>query len=126
MFRFVSDEVDRLGCILVDWKVFGSICYFIVLSCGVQVVFILDFVDLFEFDYVVVVGGLFRNDLVVDDEILWFFKIIVIKNVLFIGICIGMFIFVEVGLMCEYEICVSWFYYQIFCECFFDYFVCVD
>ena len=124
--RLASDEADRSGRILADWKVLGSTRHLIASSCGVQVAPTSDFVDPSEFDYIAVVGGLLRNNLAVDDETLRFLKITATKNVPLIGICTGTFILAEAGLMREHETCVSWLHYQTFRERFPDHPVRAD
>ena len=124
--RLASDEADKSGRILADWKVLGSTRHLITSSCGVQVAPTSDFVDPAEFDYVAVVGGLLRNDLAVDDETLGFLKTTAKRNVPLIGICTGTFILAEAGLMREHETCVSWLHYQTFRERFPDHPVRAD
>lgn len=124
--RLASDEADKSGRILADWKVLGSTRHLITSSCGVQVAPTSDFVDPSEFDYVAVVGGLLRNDLAVDDDTLGFLKTTARRNVPLIGICTGTFILAEAGLMREHETCVSWLHYQTFRERFPDHPVRAD
>lgn len=70
------------------------------------------------FDYVVVIGGLLYLGLLVGDVMFVFICVMVEVLVMFVGICIGVFVLMWVGIMNGYCICVSWFYYWDFVECF--------
>ena len=118
--RLASDEADKSGRILADWKVLGSTRHLITSSCGVQVAPTSDFVDPREFDYIVVVGGLLRRDLAVDRETLDFLRKAAATKVPLIGVCTGTFILAEAGLMKDHQTCVSWLHYEAFRERFPD------
>lgn len=124
--RLASDEADKSGRILADWKVLGSTRHLITSSCGVQVAPTSDFVDPSEFDYIAVVGGLLRTDLAVDDDTLAFLRKAAAKKVPLIGVCTGTFILAEAGLMKDHQTCVSWLHYEAFRERFPDHDVRAD
>lgn len=116
--RLASDEFDRSGRVLADWDVLGSTQNLIKSSCGVQVAPTSSFGDPARFHYIVVVGGLLKDDLSVDGETANFLRKAAASNVVLIGACTGSFILAELGLMNRHETCVSWLHYQAFRDSF--------
>jgi transcriptional regulator GlxA family with amidase domain len=113
--RLASDELDRSGRVLADWKVLGSTRHLITSSCGVQLSPTSHFVDPVQFDYVVV-GGLLSVERPVDDQTMHFLRTAASKRVPLIGVCTGTFNLAEAGLMKNHETCVSWLHFRDFRE----------
>jgi transcriptional regulator GlxA family with amidase domain len=106
--RLASDELDRSRRLAADWQVLASSKGFIRSSCGVQLVPTAGFGDPAEFSYIVVVGGLLKEEEPVDAETLRYLRRAAAANVPLIGLCTGTFILAEAGLMRNHECCVSW------------------
>ncbi|MCK3777057.1 GlxA family transcriptional regulator [Ensifer sesbaniae] len=118
--RLASDELDKSGRVRADWQVLGNTRHLIASSCGVQVAPTSGLVDPGQFDYIVMVGGLLKNEHPIDDETIAFLKKAAAKKVPLIGLCTGTFILAEAGLMAGHVVCVSWLHYQAFRERFPD------
>ena len=106
--RLASDEFDRSGRVSADWQVLASSRNPIRSSCGVQVVPTSGLVDPASFSYIVVVGGLLREEKPVDEETMRYLGRAAAAGVPLIGLCTGTFILAEAGLMRDHECCVSW------------------
>lgn len=106
--RLASDELDRSGRVAADWQVLASSRNLVRSSCGVQVAPTSGFVDPTLFDYIVVVGGLLKEEEPVDAETIRYLRRAAAANVPLIGLCTGTFILADAGLMRDHECCVSW------------------
>lgn len=118
--RLASDELDRSGRVFADWQVLASSRNAVRSSCGVQVVPTSGFVDPTNFGYIVVVGGLLREEEPVDAETMRYLRLAAAAKVPLIGLCTGTFILAEAGLMKDHECCVSWLHAREFQERFPD------
>lgn len=114
--RLASDERDKSGRVFADWEVIACSRNLIVSSCGVQVAPTSGLVDPRSFDYVVVVGGLLKEEPAVDRETMEYLKKAAALDVPLIGLCTGTFVLAEAGLMQRHRTCVSWLHYQDFHE----------
>lgn len=114
--RLASDERDRSGRVFADWEVIACHRNPISSSCGVQVAPTSGFVDAQSFDYLVVVGGLLKEEPAVDRETTEYLKKAAALGVPLIGLCTGTFVLAEAGLMQGHRTCVSWLHYQAFHE----------
>lgn len=126
VLRLASDTGDKSGRVHADWQVLSSTQHLIKSSCGVSVAPTSDLVDPGNFDYIVVVGGLLKNDAAVDEQTINYLKSAAARRVPLIGVCTGTFILAEAGLMKQHQTCVSWLHYQTFRERFPDHDVRAD
>jgi transcriptional regulator GlxA family with amidase domain len=119
--RLAGDELDRSRRINADWQVLGSTRNPIMSSCGVQVLPTSHFAEPGQFDYIVVVGGVLRDETPpVDQETMDFLKRAAASRVPLIGLCTGTFVLAAAGLMRRHRTCVSWLHYGAFRERFPD------
>lgn len=118
MLWLLVDDGDYSKLVCCVWSVIGEMFVLVCVSCGIQIMLweMFDVVELF--DYVVVVGGLLYLGLQVGFEMFDFVCCVVVDGVMVVGICIGVFMLMCVGVFDGYCICVSWFYYWDFIECF--------
>jgi len=111
--RLASDERDRSGRVFADWQVLASTRHPIKSSCGIQVFPTSDLIDPSMFDYIVVVGGLLDSHAPIDSSTIAFLKEAG-KKITVIGLCTGVFILAEAGLMKNHQTCVSWLHHGEF------------
>lgn len=126
ILRLASDTGDKSGRIHADWQVLSSTQNLIKSSCGVSVAPTSGLVDPCNFDYIVVVGGLLKNDAAVDEQTISYLKTAATCQIPLIGVCTGTFILAEAGLMKQHQTCVSWLHYQTFRDRFPDHKVRAD
>ncbi|WP_238367250.1 GlxA family transcriptional regulator [Mesobacterium pallidum] len=116
VLRLAADDDDRSRPILCDWTVLGETLDGVTSSCGVKVEPNTRFRNAPAADYVVVVGGLIGDESALRPEALRFLRDRAEAGVPIIGLCTGVFILQEAGLLNGYRCCVSWFHHQDFLD----------
>lgn len=114
--RLAADEDDRSRRIDCDWAVLGDEAEPVVSSCGVAVQPWKPLGDPFDFDYVVVVGGLLHGGQRVLPGTIPFLRRAARAHIPLVGLCTGSFILARAGLLDGYSACVSWFHRDEFAE----------
>lgn len=116
VLRLAADEADRSRPILCEWSVLSATIGNVQSSCGVKVQPDTRLIDAVHYDYIVVVGGLISDHSALPPEALRFLKDRAAAGTPLIGLCTGVFILHEAGLLDGYRCCVSWFHHQDFLD----------
>ncbi|WP_421407822.1 GlxA family transcriptional regulator [Agrobacterium tumefaciens] len=116
VLRLAADEADRSRPILCEWSVLSATLGNVQSSCGVKVQPDTRLIDAVHYDYIVVVGGLISDHSALPPEALRFLKDRAAAGTPLIGLCTGVFILHEAGLLDGYRCCVSWFHHQDFLD----------
>lgn len=110
--RLAADDGDGSRQVRCTWTVLGDRSRPAKASCGVEIP-AWDRCERPErFDYVVVVGGLLRQDRPLADDGLAFLNAAAAAGVRLIGVCTGSFVLARAGLLQGRRSCVSWYHYQ--------------
>jgi transcriptional regulator GlxA family with amidase domain len=116
VLRLAADEADRSRQILCEWTVLSADMESIQSSCGVKVQPDTRLRLAGDYDYVVVVGGLIGEHSILPPDAIQFLCKRAEAGTPLIGLCTGVFILQEAGLLNGYRCCVSWFHYQDFLD----------
>lgn len=116
VLRLAADEADRSRPILCEWSVLSADMTSVQSSCGVKVQPGIRLAQATQYDYIVVVGGLIGDHSALSSEAIRFLKSRAEMGVPVVGLCTGVFILHEAGLLDGYRCCVSWFHHQDFLD----------
>ncbi|MBN9074439.1 MAG: GlxA family transcriptional regulator [Rhizobiales bacterium] len=116
VLRLAADEADKSRPILCDWTVLSDGADMIRSSCGVRVQPDTRLRHAGNFDYLVVVGGLISDRAALSDAEVTFLRAAAAAGTPLVGLCTGVFILQEAGLLKDYRCCVSWFHHQDFVD----------
>lgn len=116
VLRLAADEADGSRPILCEWAVLSATMDSVASSCGVKVQPDTHFWQAGQYDYIVIVGGLIGNHTHLPPEALHFIRSRASAGVPVAGLCTGVFIMQEAGLLDGYRCCVSWFHHQDFLD----------
>lgn len=116
VLRLAADEADRSRPILCEWSVLSADMVSVQSSCGVKVQADTRLSDAGTYDYIVVVGGLMDDNSALSRAAINFLKERSAKGTPIVGLCTGVFILHEAGLLDGYRCCVSWFHHQDFLD----------
>ncbi|AFK56547.1 GlxA family transcriptional regulator [Tistrella mobilis] len=116
VLRLAADEADRSRPILCDWTVLSDDMSPIRSSCGVKVQPDTRLDRAGTYDYLVVVGGLIREASGLSPASMQFLQAAARGGVPLVGLCTGVFLLHEAGLLDGYRCCVSWFHHDDFLE----------
>ncbi len=116
VLRLAADEADRSRPILCEWSVLSATLGNVQSSCGVKVQPDTRLSEAAHYDYIVVVGGLISDHSALPREALRFLRQRAAGGTPIIGLCTGVFILHEAGLLDGYRCCVSWFHHQDFLD----------
>ncbi|TPW30237.1 GlxA family transcriptional regulator [Pararhizobium mangrovi] len=116
VLRLAADEADRSRPILCEWSVLSHTLESVTSSCGVKVQPDRRLNGGGTYDYIVVVGGLIGDRSVLGREERAFLREQAETSVPLVGLCTGVFILQEAGLLEGYRCCVSWFHHQDFVD----------
>lgn len=116
VLRLAADEADKSRPILCEWSVLSHDGSAVRSSCGVRVQPDTWLRDASAYDYVVVVGGLIGDDSAISGEAKAYIEAAARAGVSLVGLCTGVFILQEAGLLQGYRCCVSWFHHQDFLD----------
>lgn len=114
VLRLAADEADRSRPILCDWAVLSEDMNPVRSSCGVKVQPDQRLRNAGHFDYIAVVGGLIGTIPAFGRETVDFLQSRAKSGVPMIGLCTGVFLLHEIGLLDGYRCCVSWFHHEEF------------
>ncbi|WP_425483195.1 AraC family transcriptional regulator, partial [Chelativorans alearense] len=116
VLRLAADEADRSRPIHCEWTVLSDDMNPVRSSCGVKVQPDTRLHNAGEFDYVVVVGGLIQEASGLSPQSIAYLKSKADSGVPLVGLCTGVFLLHEAGLLDGYRCCVSWFHHDDFLE----------
>lgn len=116
VLRLAADEADHSRPILCDWSVLSDTQESVRSSCGVRVQPDTRLRQAERYDYIVVVGGLIGESAGLDPEAQAFLRRQAALGTPLVGLCTGVFILQELGLLKGYRCCVSWFHHQDFLD----------
>lgn len=116
VLRLAADEADKSRPILCDWVVLSDTMEPVRSSCGVRVQPDTRLRHANAFDYLVVVGGVMNDEAVLSQPMLDFLRATAASGTPIVGLCTGVFILQEAGLLQGYRCCVSWFHHQDFVD----------
>ncbi len=116
VLRLAADEADRSRPILCEWTVLSDDMNPVRSSCGVKVQPDTRLRNAGSYDYVVVVGGLIREASGLSPQSIAYLRSAAASGVPLVGLCTGVFLLHEAGLLDGYRCCVSWFHHDDFVE----------
>ncbi|MBD8892138.1 GlxA family transcriptional regulator [Roseibium litorale] len=116
VLRLAADEADKSRQILCEWTVISSDMAPIRSSCGVRLQPDIRPRNAGHYDYIVVVGGLIGDQSALSPDMTAFLKARAQAGTPLVGLCTGVFILYEEGLLEGYRCCVSWFHHQDFID----------
>lgn len=116
VLRLAADEADKSRPILCEWSVLSEDMAAVRSSCGVRVQPDTRLRNAGEYDYVVVVGGLIGDHSLLGGGMIDFLRRVAAAGTPLVGLCTGVFILQEAGLLQGYRCCVSWFHHQDFLD----------
>lgn len=116
--RLAADKDDQSRPILCQWKILGNQPAPVLSSCGAGIARNSGLSDPREFDYIAVIGGLLHGRRQVDEATLAYLRAASAAGVCLIGICTGVFVLCQAGLMEGRASCVSWYHRNDFSESF--------
>lgn len=114
--RLASDEDDKSRRILCDWDVLSHDMDMIRSSGGFKIQPDTRLRNARAYDYIVVVGGLIGDGSNLAPEMLRYLHDQAARGVPIVGLCTGVFILQEAGLLKGYRCCVNWFHHQEFVD----------
>lgn len=114
VLRLAADEADRSRPILCEWTVLSENMNPVRASCGVKVQPTTPLREAGEYDYLVVVGGLIQEASGLSAASLAFLTAAAQAGIPLVGLCTGVFLLYEAGLLDGYRCCVSWFHHDDF------------
>lgn len=116
VLRLAADEADRSRPINCEWTVLSEDMNPVRSSCGVKVQPDTRLRNAGAYDYVVVVGGVIQDARPASPAVVNFLKSAAQSDIPLIGLCTGVFLLHEAGLLEGYRCCVSWFHHDDFVE----------
>lgn len=116
VLRHAGDIGDKSRQVRCHWTVMGREDREVVSSAGVKIAPWEPYRDPSQFDYIVVVGGLLRDDNRYDPEIISYLRLAADKGVNLVGLCTGSFYLAKAGLMQGRKCCVHWYHFQDFIQ----------
>ena len=116
VLRLAADDADKSRPILCDWSVLSDDMAPIRSSCGVRVQPDTRLRHAPACDYLVVVGGLIGDKAALSDEMMACLRSAAAAGTALVGLCTGVFILQQAGLLKGYRACVSWFHHQDFID----------
>lgn len=116
VLRLAADEADRSRPIHCEWTVLSETMNPVRSSCGVKVQPDTRLRNAGNYDYIVLVGGLIQEQSGLSSESMAFLKAAADQKKPLVGLCTGVFLLYEAGLLEGYRCCVSWFHHDDFVE----------
>lgn len=114
MLRLSADAGDDSSPVRCQWTLISANSDDITASNGLRTSAWEKLGEPSRFDYIVVVGGLIKNQIHLDKEVERFLQLAATQNTTIIGVCTGMFYMAKAGILDNHRICVSWFHYWDF------------
>lgn len=112
--RIAGDVGDRSRQVRCRWTLVGRDLQPVRSSCGIAISHDEVFDDPSRFDYVVVIGGLLHDDMAYDAASLAYLKKAAAAGVALVGVCTGVFVMAQAGLLDGYACCVHGYHDQDF------------
>ncbi|MDG4649763.1 GlxA family transcriptional regulator [Roseibacterium sp. SDUM158017] len=116
VLRLAADEADKSRPILCEWAVLSDTMAPVRSSCGVRVTPDTTLRAAGDYDYLVVVGGVMSDEAGLCAAERAFLAHRAASGTPVVGLCTGVFILHEAGLLDGYRCCVSWFHHQDFVD----------
>ena len=116
VLRLAADEADRSRPILCEWAVLSPDMAAVRSSCGVAVQPDRLLRHAGTFDYLAVVGGLIGESHTLAPALATHLRTQAQNGTPLIGLCTGVFLLHEAGLLEGYRACVSWFHHRDFTD----------
>lgn len=116
VLRLAADEADKSRPIRCEWTVLSDSMALVRSSSGVRVTPDTPLWRAGRYDYLVVVGGLISDHPALNAAERAFLVAQARAGTPIIGLCTGVFILHETGLLDGYRCCVSWFHHQDFVD----------
>ncbi|SDI61663.1 GlxA family transcriptional regulator [Salipiger marinus] len=116
VLRLAADEADKSRPILCDWSVLSDTLAPIRSSCGVKVTPDTLLRRAAAPDYLVVVGGVMNDRSALNPAERAYLQARAHAGTPLVGLCTGVFLLHESGLLDGYRCCVSWFHHQDFVD----------
>ncbi|MCB6185116.1 GlxA family transcriptional regulator [Leeia sp. TBRC 13508] len=113
-FRLASDDGDASRQIRFRWDVISPNGQFIRSSTGIEVLPTAKLSKDVHYDYLIVVGGVLRGHLVLDEEVRQFINYHCQKNTKVVALCTGTFLLAKEGLLNHKNVSVNWFHINHF------------
>lgn len=114
VLRLAADEADKSRPILCDWAVLSETLAPVRSSCGVYVTPDTSIRRAGAYDYIVIVGGLMGELPALGAAERGFLEAGAAADTPVVGLCTGVFLLYEYGLLDGYRCCVSWFHHDDF------------
>lgn len=114
MLRLAADEGDGSRQIRISWTVIGASLEPVRSSCGVAIRPWEVLGKPEKFDYLVICGGLLRRDRRLDADLEEYIREAAHRDVRLIGLCTGVFLLAQAGVVDGRTVCVSWYHLQEF------------
>jgi len=116
VLRLASDDDDKSGRVLIDWNVLSDDMSMIRSSGGFSIQPDTRLRNARAYEYIVVVGGLMGDNSSLSVAMLDFLRAQTAKGCAVVGLCTGVFLLQDAGLLHGYKCCVSWFHHQEFLD----------
>lgn len=116
VLRLAADEADKSRPILCEWAVLSDDMAPIRASCGVRVQPDTRLRHALAFDYLVVVGGVIGDAVTLSEGMMAYLNAAAATGTALVGLCTGVFVLQQAGLLKDYRCCVSWFHHQDFID----------
>lgn len=114
--RLASDVGDRSRPKHARWTLVGKDTHPVTSSCGAAIAHTSTFHDSADYDCIVVVGGIIRDDDYYHPELLNFIRSAAAGNRMIVGLCTGVFALAKAGVLDGHECCVHGYHIQEFQE----------
>lgn len=116
ILRLAADDDDRSRPIRCQWQVLSDTGHPARSSSGIEIRPDAPLSRPKDYDYIVLVGGLLNEQSRIGPEYMDFLRLAAESGVPLVGLCTGVFLLHEAGLLDGYKCCVSWFHHEDFLE----------
>lgn len=110
--RLAADEGDRSRQLHCHWSFMTSTGEDAESSCGAAITPCIPLQAPCEFDYIVVIGGVLDKHNQVDSKAIEYLRKAAAENVPLVGVCTGVFVLIQAGLMEKRRCCISWYHHR--------------
>lgn len=113
-FRLASDDGDASRQIRFKWDVISPNGHYIKSSTGIEVLPTAKLDSEVHYDYLIVVGGVLRSHLHLDEDLTRFMKHHFIQKTPMVALCTGTFLLAKEQLINGFQVSVNWFHINHF------------